>query len=121
MAALAHDVPEAVTGDIPSPAKRALGIDAAAAIDRAEGEVIEKAGLVNPQSLDFVDQWWLKLADNCDGLLFCAEEAAMGNRFISEAAENYIQYILGIMDPQRPQEAGALVDDTFKEWNHATK
>lgn len=92
-AAMLHDVPEAVVGDIPSPTKRsAPGLKQAC--DRREAEVLEEAGIVDISGYLFAhEEAWLTLADSLEGWLFCIEQLRMGNHLITEAAENFRSYV----------------------------
>lgn len=90
-AALVHDVPEAITGDIPSPAKRAMSYDARAALNKQEEDMLEVHGL--NWSLDGVEKSLLKLADSLDGLIFCTEERNRGNKEVVEVGEVYVGYV----------------------------
>jgi len=77
MAALTHDLAEQVTGDIPYPTKRRLpGLKAA--VDTLEDEILAAYELrfeLLPR-----ERRTLTLADSLDGMLYCASEAALGNR-----------------------------------------
>lgn len=112
MKALTHDLAEQYTGDVPSPAKRALGI-------RKEfGEVEEQ--LLN--TVDFSievtprEEVVLKLADCADGMLFCARERMYGNKskMIKAAYKNYGTYVNAIMDELEPDEFKQRVERVFK-------
>ncbi len=77
MAALSHDLAEQVTGDIPYPTKRRIPA-LRRAVDDLEREVLTAYGLrfeILP-----MEQRILSLADSLDGMLYCASEAALGNR-----------------------------------------
>lgn len=89
MAGAAHDLAEQVVGDVPSPAKRALGIGQD--IDELETKILADHGtafVLTPE-----EARTLKLADCLDGLLFCAKERSQGNRRIDGVADKYAEYI----------------------------
>lgn len=90
-AALMHDVPEGVTGDIPSPAKRAMSEDAKQDLSMLEDSLLETNGLAYPLTDD--EQRQLKIADCFDGLMFCIEELRRGNRVMVEVGDRYLSYI----------------------------
>lgn len=89
MAALTHDIAEQWTGDIPAPAKRALGIRAE--FGRIEDEVLGKLALSFPT--DANDTIVLKLADAMDGMLFCINERRLGNTHVEAAFDNFSSYV----------------------------
>lgn len=96
MKALTHDLAEQYTGDVPSPAKRALGI-------RQEFGMVEEELLATVDfSIDVTphEEVVLKLADCADGMLFCAKERMLGNRskMIKAAYNNYRSYVDTIFD-----------------------
>ncbi len=90
-AALCHDLPECVVGDIPSPAKRAMSTAAQVALARTEQELLINNGLEYILAPEDWDQ--LKLADCFDGLMFCIEERRRGNTEICDIGDKYLEYI----------------------------
>lgn len=91
VACLQHDLAEAVTGDIPSPTKKALGSEA---FDAYEAEILvlhEMEDFV--ADLDARDTELLKFGDNLAGYMKCLQEIAMGNRFIERSLRNYHAYL----------------------------
>ncbi len=97
MAALAHDMAEYATGDMPSPTKRKLGLGAAF----AELEAVEfaAAGMPNFEAegmLSKREAVVLKRADVIEGLLYCLRERAMGNTLLRTAYFNYANYYAGL-------------------------
>ena len=111
MKALTHDLAEQYTGDVPSPAKRALGI-------RQEFGVVEEQLL---STVDFSievtehEEVVLKLADCADGMLFCAKERMLGNRskMIKAAYSNYRSYVDTILDTLEQSPFTARVHRVF--------
>lgn len=89
MAGLSHDLAEQTVGDVPAPAKRSLGIGEE--LNALEDKILADAGF--GFTISDREQRILKLADNLDGLMYCAQELRMGNRFVAEAGERYWQYI----------------------------
>lgn len=92
MAALAHDLAEQHTGDIPAPAKRALGIKEQ--FDTFEDEVLLANGMLNfNDALTMADKRTLKIADCMDGAMRCIHEVRMGNEFMRKPLQRFISYI----------------------------
>jgi len=101
IAALAHDAPEAVTGDIPAPTKRLMrqwGDGDKDIIEEWEREVFMEAGVT--EALDAQDALYpgerdlLKKADMLEGLRYCQREYNLGNTAIAPIAERYVEYLL---------------------------
>ena len=90
-AAICHDLPEAVTGDIPSPAKRAWSDDAKASLEQLEWHLLDKHGFNYPLTEGWKRQ--LKMADIFDGTMFCIEELNRGNREIQTVGDTYLSYL----------------------------
>lgn len=88
MAALAHDLPEFITGDIPSPAKRKMNIDTSEIDDGVLSLVGE--GLMDLLSSE---ERTLKLADCLDGMMFCVREKSLGNKTMGDIFGKYCEYI----------------------------
>lgn len=92
LACLAHDLPEYVLGDMPSPAKKRLGMREA--FRREEVSLYAAAGMpdyeamLTPQECEV-----LKFSDNLAGYLKCKYEAQMGNTLLREMADRYHEYI----------------------------
>ena len=89
MSALTHDLAEKVYGDIPAPAKRALGLRET--INDLEASFIrDKAGFfpLTAEELNIV-----KLADNLDGMLYCIHERILGNRWADTVYERFRGYV----------------------------
>lgn len=112
MKALTHDLAEQYTGDVPSPAKRALGI-------RKEFGEVEEALLATVEfSIEVTprEEQVLKLADCADGMLFCARERMYGNKskMIKAAYKNYCTYVNAIMQDLEAGEFKDRVGRVFK-------
>lgn len=89
LAALCHDLAEHLTGDIPSPAKRELGVGDR--IDELEARLMKSAGIEMPDLSD-EEARILKLADIAQGALFCAREISMGNTRMQLVFDRYMNY-----------------------------
>jgi 5'-deoxynucleotidase YfbR-like HD superfamily hydrolase len=87
IAAMAHDLAEHMTGDIPAPAKRRMQISAQ--FNTEEDKCMMDAGLAAPM-LTAAEQRVLKMADTMDLLLFCTRELALGN------SDMHVVYIRGV-------------------------
>lgn len=91
-AALYHDAPEAVTGDVPAPAKW----DSPAlteALNDVEDDIIDRWRLPNSRNLNPQEERLLKFADLMELALFSIEEVNMGNRGMAKVAENALTHI----------------------------
>ncbi len=115
MAALTHDLAEQEVGDIPFPAKRNLGIREK--VNAAEAASLAAAGLTF--ELTEEEELLLSVADSLDGMLYCAGEAALGNRTLSgiyDAWRNVLkQQCGGLNDTQR--EVVAAVQQIWESSN----
>lgn len=77
-AALDHDLAEHITGDMPAPSKRHLGIRKE--VGEWENNLLYKAGFSDAlPNMDKQEERILKLADAAEGCLHCIEERRMGN------------------------------------------
>lgn len=113
-AAICHDLPECVTGDIPSPAKRAMGRDAKEALDQQEQSLLERYGFAH--NLTSWEQRQLKLADCLDGLMFCTEERYRGNKEVEQVGDVYKGYIKELQGLSTKERVlGSIVIDLWEE------
>jgi 5'-deoxynucleotidase YfbR-like HD superfamily hydrolase len=103
-AILCHDLGEFVTGDIPSPVKKALPSGLSEALVNLEAETIEKIHPNAPMGLKAHEVSLLMLCDNLDGLLKCMDELTMGNGFALAFGDRYCQYVKSFM-----QDVGDIV------------
>ena len=77
-AILHHDVPEAITGDVPATARwKSPALQASLAL--LDNEVIERYGLQDHELLSPAELRILKLSDLLELVMFCIEDAEMGN------------------------------------------
>lgn len=108
LAAMMHDAPEHVTGDIPAPTKR-LG-DLKVVFDAMEDEVMAQLHIGIPSITD-TEARTLKMADCLEGALFCAWELRRGNKDMAGSFRNYMAYI----DQLHPQGVAADIVNHLKE------
>lgn len=101
IAALAHDAPESVTGDIPAPTKRFMrqwGEKGEDIIADWENDILmefQMEEVVHAQkSLTAAERRDLKIADMLEGLRYCQREHNLGNHDIVPIAERYVEYLL---------------------------
>lgn len=111
---LLHDQGEWLTGDIPSPAKRAIPASAKADIDLLEDQAINIIHHCGVPGLSAEDQHLFKVVDNWDGLLKCIEEAIMGSLDAQEIGNKYVQYLMQMGDLPK------LVMETIHEFEELT-
>lgn len=123
-AALVHDLPEWVTGDIPAPAKRVMSASARADLACEEDKQLKDNGF--DYDLTENEERQLKIADYFDGLSFATEEMRRGNREIFEVGEKYIDYLYTLLyeDSSRtPRERTTLIEQNIftilvDKWRH---
>lgn len=89
MAALAHDLAEHATGDVPAPLKRRLNIRAE--LGAIEDEFLAKHSL--KFELTAAEQRVLGLSDALDGMWFCIREQEMGNSGMVGIYNNFSTYV----------------------------
>ena len=82
-AALYHDVPEAVFGDIPAPAKWWMEAEVKAGLERAECRFMHSKGLHPELSEDEAE--YLYVADKMEFMFFCLEQRGLGNTHVDHA------------------------------------
>lgn len=90
LAALEHDLAEQVTGDMPAPSKRELGVSLR--MSELEDEILHRAGFGVPLTEE--EARILKLADCFQGMLFCIRERSLGNRGVEAVFGRYRGYVL---------------------------
>lgn len=109
LAALQHDLAEAVTGDLPSPAKRAYGIGQQ--VSNLEDKLLTDAGLEMPILSD-EEHRLMKLADIAQGALFCSRELSLGNRKLRVVFDRYISYAEGMILVGRERDLFNIIKDS---------
>lgn len=113
MAALAHDLPEKTSGDIPGPSKRVLNNEA---LESMEAWGYTQLGILWPPLMPH-EQRTLGLADTLDLLLFCSTERAMGNTMVRAMARNASLYLREFY-PLSEQEQ-RVADAILQLWREA--
>lgn len=87
MAALAHDIAEAWTGDMPAQVKwRSAALKEALAVE--EERINNDLNINFEQALDINEQMLLKAADMLDLMFYCYEERALGNLNMDKVMQN---------------------------------
>lgn len=118
MGALEHDMAECEVGDLPAPGKRQPGFDRAG-WNAMEHAILEKYGYgIATNCLTEEDKRIVKLADNCEGALFCIDERMLGNKRIFEVFDNFRSYIPEVLNTHRILEV-ELVDYIDRRWEIA--
>ena len=91
LAALYHDVPEALTGDIPAPFKWA-NPDISEILERAEKQFLEKYGLGT--DLTDAEKRMLSIADTLELVLYCQEQVSMGNQIYALSMQRGLAHLV---------------------------
>ena len=117
-AILIHDLAEQSTGDVPGPAKWG-NPEFKRAMDREEA-LFEGRFLLHPQHLTDLDQETqqeleliLKWSDYGDGVLFCLEELALGNRGMSIVLARWLIQMVKLPSLRTPSGWDASISDRF--------
>lgn len=124
MAALHHDVPEAIVSDLSAPIKRIVNAAAPGVLDGLESQIRDASGIPDyGGDLNEYDRLIIKLADRLDGALFTAHEVfGMGNRALLGVYQRYCEYLQemlaenSVMTPilcGRVQSAMKTIDKMF--------
>ncbi len=114
LAALQHDISEFITGDLPAPTKRSLGISNQ--FREYETDVLLKYGHEDWEaSLTEDETRLLKLADRMAGMVHCLHERKLGNRHVNEAYFNFRSYALELKP--RSMLEGDLLTYLEEQWN----
>jgi len=90
-AALLHDVPEQLIGDVPSPTKWAHP-RLAKELDLAEESFWDTVGVRFP-ALTTEEHLQLKIADMMELLWYCIEEERLGNKNFKEVFVRGVEYV----------------------------
>lgn len=109
--ALFHDLSEHVTGDIPSPAKRAY--DIGAQVSDLEHKLLDEAELAMPWLAGY-EHRTLKLADIAQGALFCAREISLGNSKMRTVFDRYMSYAEDLELVGRERELFNIIQEMSK-------
>lgn len=117
MAALCHDLAEHIVGDIPSPAKRSLGISEQ--FGKYEESILNANGLGGYEaSLSQDEKVILKYADIIDGMMFCLTELRYGNLHLGVVFKNFHSYAVQLKETTGVDfpVAQEIVDKISKEY-----
>lgn len=90
IAALTHDLPELVSGDVPATTKRVMR-SGSFDLDAYETSINKHYGF--PGELTDKELRTLKLADGLDGMLQCTREVAVGNRTVVWVYEKWLSWL----------------------------
>jgi len=103
LAALAHDVPELVTGDIPHTMKHHAGRPFAEAVRTTETDFMSRLGINFDAALTTHQCLLLHVADAVDGALMCRHELLVGNHHptIVEVMSTYVDMLRRARDDTR--------------------
>lgn len=115
LAAMAHDLAEQITGDMPAPAKRLLGIRGMLA-DK-ENEVLRRFGMDFENELNEAEERIVGLADCMDGMLYCVKERQLGNRFIEYTFQKFHSYIVDLCTSDLEKE---ILSTLVQLWEEAS-
>jgi 5'-deoxynucleotidase YfbR-like HD superfamily hydrolase len=107
LAALAHDLAEHKVGDVPFPTKHAIpGLNDQ--LNLLENSYLANAGLDFPLTDD--EKRILSLADRLEGMCYCAQERALGNKGAEEWYDNYFKSLPFSLIGAAAEVLGALKD-----------
>lgn len=113
MEALSHDLAEQYSGDMPAPAKWALGSERSEALERA---VRSEYDLLFPLTAN--ERRTLELADALEGVLWCAHEVAMGNKKAARPAKKWLDKVFSYAPLSgREVEVLSTVEQIWRECN----
>lgn len=121
MAAIAHDMGEYVSGDIPSPTKHGMGKEARAAFNAIEDKAmhdIHGAEWRTPTDWEYL---LLKTADNLDGLFKCMDERELGNGGIVFVGDKYAEFLEAQLPALGGGPAAELVRQALNAWHWSHK
>ncbi len=107
LAAMSHDLPEYMTGDLPSPTKKLLG----GQMDEWEHKLYMEAEMLNyAMMLNSEETYVLKFADNLAGWLKCVYEWQLGNQTLINTQVRYEEYITACLPKMSPTTATNATD-----------
>jgi len=116
MAALAHDMAEHATGDMPSPTKRRLQLSEAFA--DIEADVMASHGMPDfEDALTEAEKATLKRADLIDGLMYCLRERQMGNTQLRAAYFNFARYYASLPSDPVGDHLVKVIGDLYEQFS----
>lgn len=113
-AALAHDLAEHITGDMPGDFKREMGIREM--FGDYEAERFRSVNLDFEDTLEVSAKRILKLADMMEGAFFCISEASLGNGRVGIVFKNFRRYIASFAPFSECEEA--IIEYIDELWAH---
>jgi 5'-deoxynucleotidase YfbR-like HD superfamily hydrolase len=113
---LTHDLGEYLTGDLPSPVKRAVP-ELKGHLDKAESDYLIAHGFSIPELTD-EERFLFKVYDNLAGMVSAYQEALMGNRNMKLVFNNFYDYY---QDLQKSRLRQRPVDGSDKDMREALK
>lgn len=121
MAAIAHDMGEYVSGDIPSPVKHGMGKEAKDAFNAIEDKAMHDIHGNDWEALSDWEYLLLKTADNLDGLFKCIEERDLGNKGVIFIGDKYSEYLEAQLPALGGGPAAELVREALHSWHWSHK
>lgn len=121
MAAMAHDMGEYVSGDIPSPVKHGMGKEARDAFNAIEDKAMHDIHGRDWEALTDWEYLLLKTADNLDGLFKCIDERALSNMGVVFIGDKYAEYLEAQLPALGGGPAAELVRAALHEWHWSHK
>lgn len=119
LAGLQHDQAEYITGDMPGPTK--INLKISHQFDAYEKQIVSDHLEVDYASkLSKEELRILSASDAFAGLLYCTQERAMGNRFITECYDNYLRYTKEIIKNNTTPQEHILLAQIERRWLYAT-
>lgn len=112
-AALCHDMGEAAVGDVPNPVKN-RNPDLKAALDRIEGEAMERMG-IPAVSLDDIERDMLRLCDKLDAILWARHHRP--GLMSHPAWQGDVQEVNGLAWRLGVQDKVRLGKDAWADWH----
>jgi 5'-deoxynucleotidase YfbR-like HD superfamily hydrolase len=104
-AAIVHDLEEKMTGDMPAPAKREMGVRQ---VFEEYGQRLRRAAGLAIPPLTEMEEVMLKFADCLHGALSSLREMEIGNRYASEPFHNFVKYMNAMRPKLGPMELGLI-------------
>lgn len=121
MAAIAHDMGEYVSGDIPSPIKHGAGKDFKDIINKIEDGAMHDIHGKEWEELSDWEYLLLKTADNLDGLFKCVDERSLSNSGVIPIGDKYAEYLEAQLPALGGGPAAELVRQALFDWRWSHK